>query len=59
MNIGEVVFGGAVTLAGTLVVQLFVIPAVQARTRGQERWERDILELAAVIEEEFPRSLDT
>ena len=45
------------TLAGTVLVQLVVVPVVQARTRGRERWEKDVLSLAALLEEELPRAL--
>lgn len=57
VEVGQILFGGGVTLAGTIAVQLFVIPHVQARTRGRERWEKDMRDLAALVEEELPRAI--
>lgn len=51
------VFGGFITLAGTAVVQVIVIPQVQARTRRRERWENDVMELAALVDEELPPAI--
>lgn len=52
----EVILGGVVTLAATFLIQVFVIPQVQARIRNRERWETDIIELLALVEEEIPRA---
>lgn len=57
-QIVPVVIGGLVTLSTTFVVQVFVIPWVQGRTRRRERWENDVLELSALLEEELPRALN-
>lgn len=58
MDVSQILFGGAVTLAGTVIVQLVVIPRVQARTRALERWENDVIALAALLDEEMPRALN-
>jgi hypothetical protein len=50
----DVLIGGAVTLAVTLVVQVFVIPRVQAWNRWLERWELDVVALATLLDDELP-----
>lgn len=49
----NVLLGGVITLAATCLVQIFVIPWVQARSRRREKWEKDVAELLVVFEEEF------
>jgi predicted transcriptional regulator len=56
-QIAPVVIGGLVTLSVTFVVQVFVIPRVQTGTRRRERWEKNVLELSALLEEEMPRAI--
>lgn len=53
-DVQSVLLGGLITLAVTAVVQIFVIPWVQRRTRGLERWEKDVIELVTVVNEEWP-----
>src|SRR3989442_408187 len=53
----SVLLGGAVTLAVTSAVQILVVPRVQARTRRRERWEKNVIELVGMLEEELPRTL--
>jgi len=55
---GQILLGVGLALAATTVVQLFVTPHVLARTRGREHWERSVLDLAALLEEELPRAID-
>jgi len=52
-----VVIGGFITLAGTFLVQVFVIPRVQAYNRQRERWEKDVIDLAGLLEEDLPSAL--
>jgi transcriptional regulator of heat shock response len=52
----ELIAGGLVTLTVTFLVQVFVIPHVQARIRNRERWESDVIDLHTLVEEEIPRS---
>jgi hypothetical protein len=54
----NLVLGGLITLVVTTIVQLFVIPRVQRGTRGLERWEGQVIDLRAVLEEEMPRTLN-
>lgn len=56
-NLFGIILGATITLVGTFLVQLFVIPQVQAWTRGRERWENEMLGLVALLEEELPRSI--
>jgi hypothetical protein len=58
VDVGAILLGGGVTLAATTVAQLYVIPHVLARTRGRERWEQQVLDLAALLEEQLPRAID-
>ena len=58
MDVGAILLGGGVTLAATTVVQLYAIPHFLARTRGRERWEQQVLDLAALLEEQLPRAID-
>ncbi|GAA2611415.1 hypothetical protein GCM10010399_47830 [Dactylosporangium fulvum] len=53
-----VLLGGLITLVGTFLVQLYVVPRVQARTRRLERWEKDVIELVALIEEQLPLAVE-
>ena len=50
----NVLIGGLITLAVTAMVQILIIPWVQRRTRRLERWEDDVIELAALFEEQMP-----
>lgn len=52
----DALIGGLVTLVVTFLVQVFVIPSVQARTRNRERWENDVIELRTLIHEELPQA---
>ena len=45
--------GGLITLAVTAVVQILIIPWVQRRNRIRERWEKDVIELLTLFEEEL------
>jgi hypothetical protein len=58
VDIGGIVLTAAGTLATSALVQVFVVPRAQAWTRGRERWERDMEDLAALLEEQLPRALD-
>jgi hypothetical protein len=50
---------GIVTLIVLSVVQVFVIPQVQIRGRRRERWENDVGELRALLEEKLERAHDS
>ena len=52
----DVLAGGLVTLVVTFLVQVFVIPRVQASTRNRERWENDVVELRTLVSEEIPQA---
>lgn len=56
-DLAPVLIGGGITLLGTFLVQVFVIPRVQAGTRRIERWEKDVVQLMAILDEELPRVL--
>ena len=49
----NVLLGGLITLAGTALVQILVIPQVQRRTRALERWEDNFTDLVTVVNEEL------
>lgn len=53
----EVLLGGIVTLVVTFVVQVVVVPRVQAHTRFRQRWEDDVVELRTLVEDELPEAL--
>jgi hypothetical protein len=53
----QILLGGLITLAGTALIQMLIIPWVQRRTRHLERWERDVIELLGLINEELPSRL--
>ncbi|HET8684093.1 MAG TPA: hypothetical protein VFM54_19805, partial [Micromonosporaceae bacterium] len=55
----NVLVGGLITLIGTILVQILIIPSVQRRTRKRERWERDITELQTLMEADFPKHFRT
>jgi hypothetical protein len=55
----ELIAGGVITLIVTSLVQVFVIPNMQAKNRRIERWENDVGELRALLEEQLPRAHDT
>ena len=52
-----VVVGGVVTLAGGVVLQVVIVPEVQARSRRRERWEDDLAELWSLLDEQVPRAV--
>lgn len=58
MYVGAILLGGVVALAATTIVQLYLVPRVIARIRGRERWERRVLELATLLEDELPLAID-
>lgn len=43
------IIGAATTLIVQLVIQLNVVPRVEARKRREDRWERNVLELAQLL----------
>jgi hypothetical protein len=58
VDVGAILLGSGLTLAATTVAQLYVIPRYLARTRGRERWEQQVVDLAALLEEQLPRAID-
>ncbi len=58
-TVRNVLIGGLITLIGTILVQILIIPSVQRRTRKRERWERDITELQNLMEVDFPKHFRT
>jgi hypothetical protein len=53
----QLLIGGLITLAVTAVVQILIIPAVQRRTRALDRWEKDVIELMTLINEDLDDKL--
>src|SRR5690242_15085616 len=53
----NVLIGGMITLIVTALVQIFVIPWVQRRTRALERWEKDVVELMSLVNEQMNDAL--
>jgi hypothetical protein len=56
-RVGQLLLGGLITLAGTAVVQIFIIPWVQTRNRRRERWESDVIELETLLHGELPAAI--
>ncbi|WP_406051306.1 hypothetical protein [Kribbella sp. NBC_00889] len=52
-----VLVGAVLTLTATVLVQVVVVPWVQARTCRVERWETSVVELVSLLEEELPRAV--
>ena len=48
-NVGSVVVGALIALAGTVIVQLWLIPRVESRKRREERWEADVRALGEAL----------
>lgn len=48
-----VLLGGGVTLVAQTVLQLVIIPRVDARKRREDRWERDVLSLGELLTDEL------
>lgn len=48
----------ALTLLVFWVVQLFIVPRVEARKRREDRWERDVLDLGQLLTFEFPQGIE-
>ena len=46
----NLILGGLITLAGSAVVQVVIVPWVTTRRRHRERWEETVIELSALIE---------
>ena len=53
----QLLLGGLITLAGTAIVQIFIIPWVQTRNRRRERWEGDVIELETLLHDELPDAI--
>lgn len=53
----NLIVGGLITLAGSAVVQVVVVPWVTTRRRHRERWEDSVIELLSVLEVELPIAL--
>jgi hypothetical protein len=49
----ELVIGGAIALIGSAIVQAFVIPRVNRRTRAIDRWEQDVLLLGSLVSDQL------
>ena len=56
-RVGQLLLGGLITLAGTAIVQIFIIPWVQTRNRRRERWEGDVIELETLLHDELPDAI--
>jgi hypothetical protein len=46
--------GAGLTMAAQAVIQLRVVPRVEARKRREDRWERDVLALGELLTAELP-----
>lgn len=59
-DMADLVLGGLIGLGSALVVQIIVqtviVPRVQARIRRHDRWEKDLIDLVTLVEEELPRA---
>lgn len=53
----SLLLGSVLTLLATVLVQAFLVPWVQARTRRIERWETSVIELSILMEEALPRAV--
>jgi hypothetical protein len=49
----ELVIGGAIALIGSVIVQAFVIPRANRRTRAIDRWEQDVLLLGSLVSDQL------
>ncbi len=49
----EFVIGGLIALVGSVIVQAFVIPRVNRRTRAIDRWEQDVLLLGSLVSDQL------
>ncbi|MEU4572547.1 hypothetical protein [Nonomuraea sp. NPDC023979] len=49
-----ILLGAALALIAQLVIQRLVVPAVEARKRREDRWERDVLALGELLTTELP-----
>jgi hypothetical protein len=49
----ELVIGAAIALIGSVIVQAFVIPRVNCRTRAIDRWEQDVLLLGSLVSDQL------
>src|SRR4051794_773579 len=52
-GVWNVILGAAIALAGTFVVQVWLIPWVGRRSRALEGWELDVLELGSLLSREI------
>ncbi|MEU7903635.1 hypothetical protein [Actinoplanes sp. NPDC049118] len=56
----DILLGGVIGLASALivqaVVQVFIVPRVQASIRRHDRWEKNLIEFVALVEVELPRA---
>jgi hypothetical protein len=56
-RVRQLLLGGLITLAGTAIVQILIIPWVQTRNRRRERWEHDVIELETLLHDELPDAI--
>jgi hypothetical protein len=56
-TVRDLLIGGLITLTVTAIVQILVVPRVHQQNQRLERWEKDILELRAIVMERVPRAL--
>jgi len=58
-DITKILIGAILAFVFAVLLQVVVMPLVQAHTRRRERWERSVSELSALLEDELPRVLKT
>lgn len=54
-----VLIGALVALLGTAVIQLFIVPVVEARKRREQRWEEDVHAMGELLTFDLPRAITT
>jgi len=57
-TLGPLLLGGLITLLGTVIVQVFVIPTVQRRMKRVERWQSRYDELTTFVEDDLGRAVE-
>lgn len=54
-----VLIGALAALIGSVVVQLFIVPAVEIRKRREQRWEQDVREMGELLTFDLSRAVRT
>jgi hypothetical protein len=54
-----VLIGLAIALIVQVAVSVWIVPAVQSRIRRHDQWQKDVIDLVALLEDELPRAHDS